>query len=148
MWSIPATHPTTMPHSNCITVIAKPIRSHNHCQNNPLSENFSGKIFRQPLLRRVDTPLGSLEPELPVGAKISGSKSLTILHAQVHMLLWARGSFYDRQTSPPESPTADLEAYVPSFLIQNLHRPLLSIFLSDDIYFHILFYFVVKVRHH
>ena len=36
------------------------------------------------------------------------------------------------------------KAYVPSFLIQHLHQPLLSIFLSDDIYFKILFYFLSK----
>ena len=28
VWSIPATHPTTVPHSSRITVVAKPLESH------------------------------------------------------------------------------------------------------------------------
>ena len=105
------------------------------------------KIFRQPLLRRVDTPPGSLEPKLPTDAKISSSRSLTRLHAQVHTPpqtgpcasvvphVPARGSFSGRRTSPPELPVDDLQAYVPGFLIQHLHHPLFSIFLFGDIYF-------------
>ena len=92
----------------------------------------SDKVGTPHLLRCVDTSLGSPELKLPVGAKISGSKSLTILHAQIHMPLWACGSFSDHQTSPPELPAADLEAYVLGFLIQHLHY----------------FLFFVKVRHH
>ena len=81
MWSIPTTHPMTVAHSSCITVIAKPLGSHDHCRNNPLAENFSNEIFRQPLLRRVDTPQGSLEPKLLIGAKIFSIKFLMRLHA-------------------------------------------------------------------
>ena len=145
MWSIPTTHPTTVPHSSCIIVVAKPVGSHNHRQNNPSSENFSSKIFQQPLLRPVDTPTRSLEPKLPTGAKISGIRSLMRLHTLSMSLtcrrVRARGSFPNRRTSPPESPATNLQAYVPGFLIQHLHHPLLSIFLSDSIYFKILFYF-------
>ena len=143
MWSILATHPMTMPHSSRITVIAKPLRSHSHShgRNNPSSGSFFGEIFQQPLLRRVDTPPGSPEPELSVGGRFSGNRTLMRLHTQSHAPLLsltrrhvrARGYFSGRHTSPPESPAVDLQAYAPGFLVQHLHHPLLSIFLFGGV---------------
>ena len=100
----------------------------------------------------MDTPPGSSEHGLPARAKISDSRSLKRLHMLVHMpslslMHWCvrvHGSFSCRRTSPPESPVVDVQAYVPGFLIQHLHHPLLSIFLSGSIYFQILFYFSSK----
>ena len=136
MWSIPMTHPTNVPHFSRITVVAKPLESHSHRQNNLSSKNFSGEIFQQPLLRRVDTPLGSSEPELPAGTKISGIRFLTRLHASPLFLtrrrVRAHDSFSDRQTSPPESPATDLLAAVPGFLIQHLHLHFFLCFVSDN----------------
>ena len=53
----------------------------------------------------------------------------------------ARGSFSSRRTSPPESPTADLQAYVPGFLIQHLHHSLLFIFSPPSYTFRFIFIF-------
>ena len=66
-----------MPHSSHIIVVAKPLGSHSHRRS---------KIFWQPLLRRVDTPPGSLELKLPIGEKISSGRSLTLLFVQAHAL--------------------------------------------------------------
>ena len=44
----------------------------------------------------------------------------------------------------PESPVANLQVYIPSFLIQHLHHPLLSIFLSGEIYFQLILDFSSK----
>ena len=129
MWLIPTTHPTTVPHSNRITIVAKPLGSHSHRRNNPSLEKFYGEIFRQPLLRHVDTPPRLSEPKLPFGAKIFGIRFLTRLHVQAHALslsltrqrVRAIDRFSGRRTSPPESPAANLLAYIPGFTIQHLH---------------------------
>ena len=114
----------------------------------PVTGRFFCEIFWQPLLQRVDTPPGLPEPKLLVGAKISGNRSLTCLHTLSLSLtcqhVRARGSFSSRRTSPPESLATNLQAYVPGFLIQHMHPPLLSIFLFGNICFQILFYFSSK----
>ena len=129
MWSVSATHPTTLPHSSRITAVAKPLESHNHLRNNLSSEKFSGESFWQPLLQRVDTLLGSPEPKLPAGAKISDIRFLTRLHAQAHASqlsftcrrVRACDSFSGRRTLPPQSPATDLLAYRLGFLLQHLN---------------------------
>ena len=146
MWLIPTTHPTTVPHSSRITVVTKPLGSHSHRRNNQSSENFSYVIFRQPLLQRMDTPPSSPEPELLIDEKISNNRSLT-RPPGASIVPHAHGSFFDRRTSPPESPAADLQAYVPGFLIQHLHHPLCP-FFSPTSYTFRFFLFFIKVRYH
>ena len=100
----------------------------------------------------MDTPPGSPEPELSVGGRFSGNRTLMRLHTQTHAPLLsltrrhvrARGCFSGRHTSPPELPAVDLQAYAPGFLVQHLHHPLLSIFLFGGIYFQILLDFSSK----
>ena len=128
MWSIPTTHPTTVPHSNRIKIVAKPLRSHSHRQNNPSPKKISSKIFWQPLLRCVDTPPESLERELPRQCK-------NLQHQVPHappLRVRAHDSFSSSRTSPLESPTADLLVYVPGFLIQHLHLHFFLCFVSDS----------------
>ena len=145
------------PSNNCV-----PLRSHySHCKasleqqppsKQPAAGNFFRKDFWQPQLRRVDTPLGLPEPSLPTGGRISGNRCPMRRHVHISpppLFLTSRGVraggfFSDRRISSPESPAADLQAYVPSFMIQHLHHPLLSIFLSDDIYFQLLLDFSSK----
>ena len=45
MWSIPATHPTTLSHSGCVTIVTKPRRSHWHRQNLSPSMTFFGDLI-------------------------------------------------------------------------------------------------------
>ena len=121
---------------NCITIVAKPLGSHSHRYNNLSYGNFSGEIFQQPLLWRMDTPPGSPEPELPADAKISGIRFLMRLHALPLSLTRHRvracDRFFGRRTSPPESPFANLLAYVPGFLIQHLHLHFFFFFVSGS----------------
>ena len=106
----------------------------------PARFSNSGEIFQQPLLRRVDTPPGSLEPKLPAGAKISGIRFLTHLHAQTHVpplyhtrqRVRAHDSFSGSRTSSPESPAADLLAYLPGSMIQHLHLHFFLCFVSSN----------------
>ena len=141
------------PSNNCASFQSYYNRRKASREPQPLSKQpVTRKDFPVTLTQRVDTLPGSSEPKLPAGAKISGSKSLTRLHVQAHasllsLMRWhlrVRGSFFGCRTSPPESPVADLRAYVLGFLIQHLHHPLLSIFLSSGIYIQILFYFSSK----
>ena len=136
MWSIPTTHPTTVPHSNCITVIAKPLESHSHHRNNLSRDNFSSNPYSGAWTLHQDRRSLSALP-------VQKSPATGPLRASMRCRCLSRtGSCH--QTSPLELPTTDLQAYVPGFPIQHLHHPLLSIFLSGDIYFQILFYFSSK----
>ena len=130
MWSIPATHPTTVPHSSRITVVDTAIvGTPRHLKNFPV------RFFGNPYSWTLHQDRQSLSSS-PV-KKTSYSKSLTAsmcrpTRCRCFSRVRARGSFYGLQTSPPASPATDLQAYVPGFLIQHLHHPLLFIFLSDS----------------
>ena len=105
-----------------------------------VTRKISAEIFRQPLLCRMDTPPGLLELKLLVGAKISGIRFLMRLHAltqasplsHTHRRLRACDSFSGRRTSPPESPAADLLAYLLGSLIQHMHLHFFLCFVSDS----------------
>ena len=131
------------PSNNCAS-----LRSHRHHRNNPPSETFSDEIFRQPQLRRVDTPPRLPKPAFLVSGRISGNRCPTRHHAQNH--------------SPPLSLTRRrvrahgfFSSYRTSSLATNLSlctwfsyptptSPLLSIFLSSGIYFQPLLDFSSK----
>ena len=66
MWSIPATHPTTVSHSGHVTMVMKPPRSHRHHLNLSSPTTFSGEIFRQPHLRPTNPPSRSSSLDLHV----------------------------------------------------------------------------------
>ena len=104
----------------------------------PTARNFFSEIFLQPQLRCVDTPLGSPKPILPTNGRIFGNRCPT------RRRMRARGFFSDRRTSSLELRAADLQAYVPGFLIQHLNHPLLSISFSEGIYFKLLLDFSSK----
>ena len=139
MWSIPTTHPTIVSHSRRITIVAKPLESHNHHWKNPSRENFSDEIFQQPLLRHVDTPLGSPKPKLPAGAKISCIRFLKRLHAPPLSLtrrrVRVRDSYSGRQTSPPESPVARSTSLSPWFSTPTPESTLFPLFCVRQLYF-------------
>ena len=130
MWSILVTHPMTVPHSGRITVVAKPLRSHNHCRNNPSVESFSATLT---LACGHSTRI--VEDRTPRWWKN--------LQQQVSHSL-------PRTWLPLRSPNfitllaADLQAYALGFLIQQLHHPRLSIFLFGGIYFQLLLDFSSK----
>ena len=119
-----------MPHSSCIIIVAKPLGSHNHRRKNPSSEKFSDEIFRQPLLRRVDTLPGSPKPKLLARAKISSIRFLT--RKPTHRRVRARDRFSGPWTSPPESPAFDLLAYLPGFLLKHLNLHFFLCFVSGS----------------
>ena len=100
----------------------------------------------------MDTPSRSPEPALPIDGRISDNRCPIRHHTRIspsplsltHRHVRARGFFFSHQISSPKSPAVDLQAYVPSFLIQHLYHPLLSIFLTDGIYFQLLLAFSSK----
>ena len=129
MWSIPTTHPTTVPHSNRNTVDAKPLRSHSHVQTTCHWKLFSATPTPA---RGHSTRIVSRWKTLRKKVTNAPPLSLTCRRVRAHCL------FSGCQASSPESPTANLQVYMPGFLIQHLHHPLLSIFLSNGIYLQLL----------
>ena len=65
MWSIPATHPTTVSHSGRITVVTKSHISHSH-NRNTLPTTF----FRQLPFRSTSTPIGESLSDLHSGGSL------------------------------------------------------------------------------
>ena len=127
MWSIPATHPTIVPHSSRIIVVAKPLGSHNHCRNNPSPKNFSGNPYFDVWTLHQDRPSLSSPPvqKYPAsGSSCVGPRAAAVLHAS------ARDSFFSHRTLPPESSAADLLAYLTSFLLQHLNLHFFLYFVS------------------
>ena len=118
-----------MPHSSCRKASQEP---------QPRSEKpVAGKKFRQ------DVP-ATLTPTRGHSTRITGAKAPRrcknlrhqVPHAPQLSLTRrcerARDSFSDLYTSSPESPTVDLLAYVPGFLIQHLHLHFFLCFVSNS----------------
>ena len=131
-----------------------PLRSHYSChkaekEQQPANCNFFRRDFPATLtlalglstkIARACSPLRwkNLRQQVSHTSPRTDLPSAIVPHAP------ARGFFSDRRISSPELPATDLQAYVPSFLIQHLHRPILSIFLSNGIYFQLLLDFSSK----
>ena len=150
MWSIPATHPTIMPHSSRITVVTKLLGSHNHHQTTCRRKIFLARFSCNPYsgMWTLHQDRRSLSSP-PAGAKISRNRSLMRIHAQSNapacegpwQLLWCP-DFTTRvacRRSTSLCPWfSDPTPASPSFVHFSLRRHI----LSDS------FLFFVKVQHH
>ena len=93
----------------------------------------AGKFFRQPLLQRVGTPPRSPEAKAPLRCKnlrhyVPHAPPLSLTCRRVR----ARNNFSDGRTSSPESPAANLLAYIPGFLVQHLNLHFFLYFVSSN----------------
>ena len=126
------------------SVVVKPLRSNSHRRNNPLSKTFSARFSGDPnsgvwTLHQDRWSLRSSPVEdSPKKCDPRASTSRpTRRHCPSRRCVRAHGLFSDHRTSSPELHVTDLQGYNPGFLIQQLHRSLLSIFISMSYIFSI-----------
>ena len=118
-------------------VVVKPLRSNSHRRNNPSSKTFLTRFSGDPnsgvwTLHQDCRSLhfSPVEDSPKKGDPRASTSRPTRRHCPSCRCVRAHGLFSSHRTSSPELHTADLQGYIPDFLIQHLHHSFLSIFKS------------------